>query len=207
MAGAEWQVVFSSRYYIVRFVNLVGCDGFFPSLMALSSLNTWADDDGASSGTSCSIGAAPVPSALVPAGSRNIDCQQAFFIKAQCRTNETGPNRMAPHTTETPMSRSTALAPLLLLSLGAGFAAAQTPPAQPNPAAPQAAQGCAPAGGGATVGSDQPGANLSDKLARSNGVLCPPPGVDPDIRVPPPQGGVLKVVPPPGTPGGDQNTI
>jgi hypothetical protein len=106
------------------------------------------------------------------------------------------------------MNRSIALAPLLLLSLGAGFAAAQTPPAQPNPAAPQATtQGCAPMGGGATVGSDQSGANLSDKLARSNGVLCPPPGVDPDIRVSPPQGGALKVVPPPGTPGGDQNTI
>jgi hypothetical protein len=106
------------------------------------------------------------------------------------------------------MNRSIALAPLLLLSLGAGFAAAQTPPAQPNPAAPQATtQGCAPMGGGATVGSDQSGANLSDKLARSNGVLCPPPGVDPDIRVSPPQGGALKVVPAPGTPGGDQNTI
>jgi hypothetical protein len=106
------------------------------------------------------------------------------------------------------MNRSTALASLLLLSLGVGLAAAQTPPAQPEPAVPNATtQGCAPVGGGATVGSGQSGANLSDKLARSNGVLCPPPGVDPDIRVPPPQGGTLKVVPPPGTPGGDQNTI
>jgi hypothetical protein len=47
--------------------------------------------------------------------------------------------------------------------------------------------------------------NLSDKLADSKGVICPPAGVDPEIRVPPPGGGELKVIPPPGTPGGDQD--
>jgi hypothetical protein len=46
---------------------------------------------------------------------------------------------------------------------------------------------------------------LSDKLAQSKGVICPPSGVDPDIRVAPPAGGRLKVIPPPGTPGGDQS--
>ena len=46
--------------------------------------------------------------------------------------------------------------------------------------------------------------NLSDRLARSDGVLCPP-NVDPDMRVPPPAGGKTPVIPPPGSPGGDPN--
>ncbi len=45
--------------------------------------------------------------------------------------------------------------------------------------------------------------NLSDKLARTDGVLCPP-NVDPAIKAPPPQtGGRMPVIPPPGAPGGD----
>ena len=46
---------------------------------------------------------------------------------------------------------------------------------------------------------------LSDKLAQSKGVICPPAGLDRDMQVTPPSGGHLKVVPPPGTPGGDPN--
>ncbi len=45
--------------------------------------------------------------------------------------------------------------------------------------------------------------NLSDKLARSNGVICPPPRVDTEIQKTPPAGGAIEVVPPPGSPGGD----
>lgn len=45
--------------------------------------------------------------------------------------------------------------------------------------------------------------NPSDRLADSKGVICPP-AVDPDIRVKPPSDdGTLKVVPAPGTPGGN----
>ena len=44
---------------------------------------------------------------------------------------------------------------------------------------------------------------LGDKLARSDGVLCPPPGVDPEIRAPTPDAGNTPVIPPPGSPGGD----
>jgi len=51
-------------------------------------------------------------------------------------------------------------------------------------------------------GGSQP---LSDKLARSKGVICPPAGIDRDMQVTPPSGGHLKVIPPPGTPGGDPN--
>lgn len=46
--------------------------------------------------------------------------------------------------------------------------------------------------------------NLSEKLARTDGVICPPAGLDPDIRAPAPStGGNMPVIPPPGTPGGD----
>src|SRR5262249_47397260 len=48
------------------------------------------------------------------------------------------------------------------------------------------------------------GENLSDKLARNDGVLCPP-NVDPDIKAPTPETGKMPVIPPPGSPGGDQN--
>jgi hypothetical protein len=51
-----------------------------------------------------------------------------------------------------------------------------------------------------TSGSAAP--TLSDKLAQTDGVICPP-NVDPDIRAPTPQGGTMPVIPPPGSPGGD----
>ena len=46
--------------------------------------------------------------------------------------------------------------------------------------------------------------SLSDKLARSKGVICPPAGVDREMQVAPPDGGKLRIIPPPGTPGGDE---
>jgi hypothetical protein len=51
-------------------------------------------------------------------------------------------------------------------------------------------------------GSSKP---LSDKLAQSKGVICPPTELDRDMQITPPSGGQLKVIPPPGTPGGNQN--
>ena len=52
-----------------------------------------------------------------------------------------------------------------------------------------------------TTGSEKP---LTEKLADSGGVLCPPPATDPEIRVAPPStGSNMPVVPPPGSPGGD----
>lgn len=45
--------------------------------------------------------------------------------------------------------------------------------------------------------------NLSEKLERSEGVICPPLDVDPDIAVVPHGGGRTPVIPPPGSPGGD----
>ncbi len=54
-----------------------------------------------------------------------------------------------------------------------------------------------------TTGSGQ-NENLSDRLARSDGVFCPP-NVDPEMSSPPPGGGRTPVIPPPGSPGGDPN--
>jgi hypothetical protein len=51
----------------------------------------------------------------------------------------------------------------------------------------------------ATTGS---GENLSNKLARTDGVLCPP-DVDPEMKAPTPPVGKMPVIPPPGSPGGD----
>jgi hypothetical protein len=48
--------------------------------------------------------------------------------------------------------------------------------------------------------------NLSNRLERSDGVIAPPTHVDPDIHVSPPAtGDKMPVVPPPGSPGGDQS--
>lgn len=56
---------------------------------------------------------------------------------------------------------------------------------------------------GSAPRQDEP---LSDKLARTEGVICPPPELDPDIRAPAPpaaKGSNMPVIRPPGSPGGD----
>jgi hypothetical protein len=70
-----------------------------------------------------------------------------------------------------------------------------------NRAARARRQLCADANG-ATGQRAEP---LGDKLAKSDGVLCPPAGVDPEIRAPTPDTGNTPVLPPPGSPGGDPN--
>jgi len=86
-----------------------------------------------------------------------------------------------------------------------------TPPAKTAPPSPDRATNCAPmqprpnsgaaVPDGATTG--QRSEPLGDKLARSDGVLCPPPGVDPEMHAPAPDTGKTPVIPPPGSPGGD----
>ena len=93
----------------------------------------------------------------------------------------------------------------------AGPPALTTPPAQTAPPQPARVADCSPmprpqdpshtAPEGTTTGqSREP---LGDKLARSDGVLCPPAGVDPEMRAPTPEGGNTPVIPPPGSPGSD----
>ncbi len=90
-----------------------------------------------------------------------------------------------------------------------------TPATPPPPTAiqnyPDANTDCAPsklsnpnARPGVTTGQAQSDSvPLSDRLAAGNGVLCPPSGVDPEIRAPTPDTGKTPVFPPPGTRGGD----
>jgi len=96
-----------------------------------------------------------------------------------------------------------------------GVAMAQSPPTPATPPAqtapPAAANNCSPmqpvpprgtiAPEGETTG--QAAEPLGDRLAKSDGVLCPPTGVDPEIRAPTPDAGNTPVIPPPGSPGGD----
>jgi hypothetical protein len=51
----------------------------------------------------------------------------------------------------------------------------------------------------------QGGQNLSEQLAQSGGVICPPAHVDPEMKLPTPEAGRTPVIPPPGSPGGDQS--
>jgi hypothetical protein len=105
----------------------------------------------------------------------------------------------------------------MMASLGAASAQAPptpaTPQAQTAPPPPQRASDCTPmrpnaprgsvAPDGPTTGqSNEP---LGDKLAKSEGVLCPPAGVDPEMRAPAPDVGNTPVIPPPGSPGGNPN--
>jgi hypothetical protein len=106
-----------------------------------------------------------------------------------------------------------------VLAAASGMASAQappapaTPPARVGPPAPDRATGCAPtqstsqgsiAPKDTTTGQSQE--PLGDKLAKSDGVLCPPAGVDPAMHAPAPEtGSNTPVIPPPGSPGGDPN--
>ena len=110
------------------------------------------------------------------------------------------------------MKTTSLLIALPALVASAGLAGAQAPPtpatppmktAPPEPRPNSAA--CAPHDTGAPRGTTtgQSREPLGDKLAKSDGVLCPPSGVDPEIRARTPEGGNTPVIPPPGSPGGD----
>ncbi len=92
---------------------------------------------------------------------------------------------------------------IALFIAGASLGSATAQPATPAPT-----QGAAcPPGVGANapaVGRDS-NKPLSDQLADSKGVICPPAGVDPQMQQRPPEGGAMKVIPPPGAPGGNPN--
>ena len=96
---------------------------------------------------------------------------------------------------------------IVIIAAFVGFAQGSVVLAQPaDNTSPEQGATCPPdvKGEPPTVGGGSSGP-LSDKLAQSKGVICPPAGIDRDMQVTPPSGGHLKVIPPPGTPGGDQN--
>jgi hypothetical protein len=92
------------------------------------------------------------------------------------------------------------------------IARAQAPPSTPQPVPAQGTVRCAPLQPpAARQGTDAPSQQttgqsrepLSDRLAQSDGVMCPPTEVDRQMRKPPPEEGTTPVIPPPGSPGGD----
>jgi len=103
-------------------------------------------------------------------------------------------------------------ASLMIAICGAALAQAPptpaTPPAQTSP--PARATNCTPTqtspqgtitpNGSSTGQTAEP---LGERLARSDGVLCPPTGVDSEIHAPTPDVGNTPVSPPPGSTGGD----
>jgi hypothetical protein len=106
-----------------------------------------------------------------------------------------------------------------LLTVASAAAGAQAPPlpaappAQTAPPSPAHASECAPMPSAPRDGTTTPQGTttgearepLGDKLARSDGVLCPPEGVDPQMHAPTPDTGNTPVIPPPGSPGGNPN--
>jgi hypothetical protein len=113
------------------------------------------------------------------------------------------------------IKQSLILCCVLMAASGAAVAQAPptpaTPPAQTAPPAAARTVNCAPMQQPPHPGLAVPEGQttgrraepLSDKLARSDGVLCPPAGIDPEIRAPTPEAGNTPVIPPPGSPGGD----
>lgn len=90
---------------------------------------------------------------------------------------------------------------VLLATCGSITAQAQTPVPQ-RPARADCPPGAGP--NAPAIGRDT-NKTLSDQLAQSKGVICPPAGVDKEMQQKPPEGGAMKVIPPPGSPGGNQN--
>ena len=92
--------------------------------------------------------------------------------------------------------------------LGAGIVCAsliigQEAAAQAQQPAPDAQTPSAPAPSQSE--NPVPGEPLGQQLSRSKGVIKPPAGVDPEIEAPAPQqdNPTMRVIPPPGSPGGD----
>ena len=105
------------------------------------------------------------------------------------------------------MIRCPLLAALLLLS-GPVLAqpAPAVPPSQPVPERPPGTTATQPPAEQVAPGADR--GSLSDRLSREKGTVTPP-DVDPGMSVHPPAAtrGRMPVIPPPGTPGGNQNVV
>ena len=105
--------------------------------------------------------------------------------------------------------RNRTIAAAIAVVISASIVQAQSERPAPPAASPAPRSECPPGPdnprlpGNETTGSRP----LSDRLAQSKGVICPPAGVDPGIAVPPVGGGRMPVIPPPGTPGGDPGIV
>jgi hypothetical protein len=91
-----------------------------------------------------------------------------------------------------------------LLAMGSGvYGLAQNGPQTADPKACSADERLRIAPDGTPQPRDPKPESPSEKLGRTEGVLCPP-NVDPEIKAPTPPVGDTPVIPPPGSRGGDQ---
>jgi hypothetical protein len=95
------------------------------------------------------------------------------------------------------------LAPAVIGTMYALAAHAQSAP--PRSSGALAQRECGPGTNAPTLGEQNSKQSLSDRLAQSKGVICPPRDVDPQMDAPPPVGseGKMPIIPPPG--GGNPN--
>jgi hypothetical protein len=94
-----------------------------------------------------------------------------------------------------------------------GLAFSQAPPGKDQPIRPKAKlndspQACVYTREAIGRGNDvdvkkSKGKSLSEQLAHSNGVICPPSDIDREMRKPAAPTGTMPVIPPPGSPGGN----
>jgi hypothetical protein len=103
-------------------------------------------------------------------------------------------------------SRFAALLVIATAVIGTVYALpAQAQPAPAHSPSPLAQRECEPGTNAPTLGEQDSTRNLSDRLAQSKGVICPPHDIDPQMNAPPPAegGGKMPFVAPPG--GGNPN--
>jgi hypothetical protein len=107
------------------------------------------------------------------------------------------------------MTRTFAIAAAALLLAAPALAQTSAAPRDPKACAPGAESrlkvpDTPTPSGPKTPNTTGSGGSLSDTLAQSDGVLCPP-NIDPEIHAPTPDVGKMPVIPPPGSPGGNPN--
>jgi len=93
------------------------------------------------------------------------------------------------------------IAGVVCAAAGLSAAAAQTPVSPDTPSDRSSPQDPR------STGSICRGGNLSERLEHCDGVIPPPSGITPDNTIEPPDIGTTPVIPPPGTPGGNQQII
>jgi hypothetical protein len=113
--------------------------------------------------------------------------QRLLFVVSLSAFAVSGANAQAPPAPATPPAAT---------ALPAQGGAVECTPTEAQPHR----GGISPGGGVTGQGSE----SLGDKLAKSDGVLCPPSNVDPEMQAPAPDVGTMPVLPPPGSPGGDE---
>ncbi len=99
-----------------------------------------------------------------------------------------------------PLVISTIVAVGCVLTGSAGWAQSPTVP-QPDTLQSESTGPQDPRSTGSTTRSNEP---LSNRLGETGGVIRPRDDVAPDIAIRPPDPGTTRVIPPPGSPGGNQ---